>query len=127
MDDQSKRPLLKGRWAGAIDTVGGNLLATVLKMINYGGCVTCCGNVASYELSTTVYPFILRGVSLLGVDSVQCPMDIRTELWNQLSGTWKPDNLNDHVEEVSLTELNNKIDQILDGKLKGRTIINLEL
>jgi putative YhdH/YhfP family quinone oxidoreductase len=127
LDDKSGKSLLKGRWVGVIDTVGGNILTTALKSIKYGGCVTCCGNVASYELSTTVYPFILRGVSLLGVDSVQCPMNLRIDLWDKLSGVWKPDNLYTNVEEVSLSELNNKIDQILNGKLRGRTIVNLEL
>lgn len=127
LDDQSGRPLVKGRWAGVIDTVGGNILATAIKSTKYGGCVTCCGNVASHELLTTVYPFILRGVSLLGVDSVQCPMNLRTEVWEKLSGLWKPDNLHENVQEVTLEELNDKIDQILEGKLKGRTIVNLDL
>lgn len=127
LDDQSGKPLIKGRWAGVIDTVGGNMLATALKSTQYGGCITCCGNVAAYELSTTVYPFILRGISLLGVDSVQCPMNLRMELWDKLSGAWKPDKLHENVEEVSLMELNDKIHQILNGKLKGRTIVNLDL
>lgn len=127
LDDQSGKPLLKGRWAGVIDTVGGNILATAIKSTQYGGSVTCCGNVASYELLTTVYPFILRGVSLLGVDSVQCPMNIRTEVWDKLSELWKPDNLNENVQEVTLVELNDKINQMLKGELKGRTIVNLDL
>jgi len=125
LDDQSGKPLLKGKWAGVIDTVGGNILSTALKSTQYGGCVTCCGNVASHELATTVYPFILRGISLLGVDSVQCPANVRTEIWDKLSGEWKPENLDANVNEVSLMELNGKIDQILAGKLSGRTIINL--
>lgn len=127
LDDQSNKPLLKTRWAGVIDTVGGNILSTALKLTQYGGCVTCCGNVASYELATTVYPFILRGISLLGVDSVQCPMNVRTGIWDKLSGEWKPENLDANVDEVSLIELNDKIDQILAGKLSGRTIINLDI
>lgn len=127
LDDKSGRALLKGRWAGVIDTVGGNILATALKSTVYGGSVTSCGNAASPELDTTVYPFILRGVSLLGVDSVQCPMDIRLKLWDLLAGEWKPDNLGLNIEEVSLEELNSKIDMILQGKLIGRTIVNLDL
>jgi acrylyl-CoA reductase (NADPH) len=75
--DDSGRPLLRGRWAGAVDTVGGEYLATALKSTQYGGAVACCGLVASADLPTTVYPFILRGVSLLGVDSQACPMDTR--------------------------------------------------
>ncbi len=127
LDDQSGRILLKGRWAGVIDTVGGNILATALKSTNYGGSVTSCGNVASPEFSTSVYPFILRGVSLLGVDSVQCPMDLRLKIWDKLSNEWKPENLDENTEEVSLEELNAKIDLILEGKLTGRTIVNLDI
>lgn len=127
IDDDSGRALLKGRWAGVIDTVGGNILATAIKSTNYGGSVTTCGNVSSHEFSTSVYPFILRGVTLFGVDSVQCPMDTRLKIWEKLSLDWKPDNLNDNVDEVSLEGLIEKIDVILEGKNKGRTIVNLEL
>ncbi len=127
LNDQSGRPLLKVRWAGVIDTVGGNVLATALKSVRYGGCVTCCGNVASYELPTTVYPFILRGVSLFGVDSVQYPMDLRSELWAKLATEWKPENLDMNAQEISLTEVSEKIDLILKGQIKGRTVINLDL
>jgi acrylyl-CoA reductase (NADPH) len=127
LDDKSGRILLKGNWAGVIDTVGGNMLATALKSTNYGGSVTCCGNVASPELLTSVYPFILRGVTLYGVDSVQCPMDLRAKIWSTLANEWKPHNLNQNVEEVSLADLDNKINLILQGKLQGRTIVNLAL
>ncbi|MBU5674907.1 YhdH/YhfP family quinone oxidoreductase [Alkaliphilus sp. MSJ-5] len=127
IDDDSQRALLKGRWAGVIDTVGGNMLATAIKSTNYGGIVTCCGNVASHELSTSVYPFILRGVTLFGIDSVQCPMDIRLKIWDKLSSDWKLNNLNDNVDEVSLEGLSKKIDMILEGTHKGRTIVNLNL
>ncbi|VDN47468.1 putative quinone oxidoreductase YhfP [Petrocella atlantisensis] len=127
IDDKSERALSKGRWAGVIDTVGGNILATAIKSTNYGGSVTCCGNVASHEFSTSVYPFILRGITLFGIDSVQCPMDIRLKIWNALASDWKPNNLNDNVDEVSLEGLSKKIDMILAGKHKGRTIVNLEL
>lgn len=125
LDDKSEKLLLKGRWAGVIDTVGGNILATAIKSTKYGGCITCCGNVASHEIPTTVYPFIIRGVSLMGVDSVQCAMDSRIEIWNKLSNEWKPSNLHDNVEEVTLMELSDKIDLIIQGKIEGRIIINL--
>ncbi|EIW15525.1 YhdH/YhfP family quinone oxidoreductase [Pelosinus fermentans] len=127
LNDQSGRILLKGNWAGVIDTVGGNMLATALKSTNYGGSVTCCGNVASPELLTSVYPFILRGITLYGVDSVMCPMDLRLELWSLLATEWKPLQLEQNVEEVSLEGLDKKIDLILQGKLQGRTIVNLDL
>lgn len=127
VDDQSGKILLKERWAGVIDTVGGNILATALKSTKYGGCITSCGNVASPELSTTVYPFILRGISLLGVDSVQCPNELRIKLWHLLSNEWKADDLSSNVQEVSLKELDTRIDKILKGELFGRTIVNLDL
>lgn len=127
LDDDSGKPMLKGKWAGVIDTVGGNILATAIKSTNYGGSVTCCGNVKGHEFSTSVYPFILRGVTLFGIDSVQCPKKLRLEIWDKMSSDWKIDNLNENVEEVSLKDLNKKIDMMLSGKHKGRTIVNLEL
>ncbi|MDF2838612.1 MAG: quinone oxidoreductase [Evtepia sp.] len=125
LDDQSGKIMLKEKWAGVIDTVGGNILATALKSTKYGGSVTTCGNVASAKLLTTVYPFILRGISLIGIDSVECDMDLRIKLWNLLSNEWKIDRLDSNVEEVTLHELESKIQLILKGKLVGRTIVNL--
>jgi acrylyl-CoA reductase (NADPH) len=127
MDDKSGRAMLKERWAGVIDTVGGNILATALKCTKYGGSVTACGNVASHEISSSVYPFILRGVNLLGVDSVQCQMDLRLKLWDLLAGEWKPDNLALNVEEVGLEGLEEKISEILMGRITGRTLVNVSL
>jgi putative YhdH/YhfP family quinone oxidoreductase len=123
--DSSGRPLIKGRWSGVIDTVGGDILATAIKSTKYGGVVTCCGNVASPSLSTTVFPFILRGVSLLGIDSANCPMDIRLKLWDKIAGEWKIDNLDRLTKEISLEELDQNIEQILQGKQKGRVLVNL--
>ncbi|MGX7107915.1 YhdH/YhfP family quinone oxidoreductase [Facklamia miroungae] len=127
LDDQSGKALLKGQWAGVIDTVGGNLLSTAIKSVKYGGSVTCCGNVISGDLSTSIYPFILRGVSLLGIDSVQCDLDTRRKLWDYLANDWKIDHLTDNVEEVSLEDLDEKINLMLEGKHTGRTILNLSM
>lgn len=127
LDDISGKAILKGRWSGVIDTVGGNILSTAIKSVNYGGSVTCCGNVLSGELSTSIYPFILRGISLFGIDSVQCDMSTRIKIWDNLANDWKINNLNDNVEEVSLEGLNEKIDLMLEGKHTGRTIVNLEM
>lgn len=127
LDDTSGKALLKGQWAGVIDTVGGNMLSTAIRSVKYGGSVTCCGNVLSGELSTSIYPFILRGVSLFGIDSVQCHMDTRLKIWNRLANDWKTDNLTNSVDEVSLQGLSEKIDQILKGKHRGRTLVNLEI
>lgn len=123
LDDASGRAMLKGRWSGVIDTVGGNTLTTAIKSTKYGGSVTCCGNVSSPEFSSSIFPFILRGVSLLGIDSVQCPMNHRKEIWSKLATVWKFDHLDQNVHEVTLEELSKRIDMMLTGKHVGRTII----
>jgi putative YhdH/YhfP family quinone oxidoreductase len=123
-NDTSGRPLQKPRWAGVVDTVGGNILATALKTTKYAGLVAACGNAMSAELNVNVFPFILRGVSLLGVDSVEIPMRARQMAWNKLAGEWSID-VGSLVTEVSLEELNPKIDEILKGGIRGRVLINL--
>ncbi|MEN8232146.1 MAG: YhdH/YhfP family quinone oxidoreductase [Thermodesulfobacteriota bacterium] len=123
--DSSGKPLLKEKWAGAIDTVGGEILATAIKSTAYGGLVTCCGNVASPELPLSVYPFILRGVSLLGIDSAKCPIHIRQEIWQKLAGAWKIGNLDSLVTECRLPELSGIIEKMLQGRQTGRVIVNL--
>lgn len=125
--DTSARPLLKGRWAGAVDAVGGNILATAIKSAKYGGLVAACGNAAAADFSTSVYPFILRGVSLLGVDSVECAMETRMLVWNKLAKEWKVNLSGDLISEFSLEELSPKIDQILKGGIRGRAVVNLSL
>lgn len=123
-NDTSGRPLQKPRWAGVVDTVGGNILATALKAAKYGGLVAACGNAMSPDLNVNVFPFILRGVSLLGVDSVEIPMRSRQMAWSKLAGEWKID-LAGLVTEVSLEELNPKIDEILKGGIRGRVVVDL--
>lgn len=123
INDTSGRGMLKSRWAGVIDTVAGNTLTTALKSTKYGGCVTCCGNVTSHEFSSSIYPFIIRGITLLGIDSVQCPMALRKEIWINLATTWKID-FESNITEVSLDHLDERIHLMLDGKHVGRTILN---
>jgi acrylyl-CoA reductase (NADPH) len=123
--DTSPRPLLKGRWACVVDTVGGEYLATALKSTQYGGAVTCCGLVASADLSTTVYPFILRGISLLGVDSQNCPLDLRRQIWHKLTADWKLPNLDHLATERTLADLEPEIERILTGKQRGRIVVRL--
>ena len=123
-NDTSGRPLQKPRWAGVVDTVGGNILATALKTTKYGGLVAACGNAMSHELTVNVFPFILRGVSLLGVDSVEIPMRARQMAWSKLAGEWSID-VASLVTEVSLEDLNPKIDEILKGGIRGRVLVNL--
>jgi len=123
-NDTSGRPLQKPRWAGVIDTVGGNILATALKTAKYGGLVAACGNAMSPELNVNVFPFILRGVSLLGVDSVEIPMRARQMAWSKLAGEWKIE-FGNIIKEVSLEELNPQIDAILKGAVRGRVVVDL--
>ena len=124
-NDTSGRPLQKPRWAGVVDTVGGNILATALKTTKYGGLVAACGNAMSADLAVSVYPFILRGVSLLGVDSVEVPASTRVRTWQKLAQEWKVDFSSDLISECSLEELSPKIDQILQGGMRGRVVVDL--
>lgn len=123
--DASGRPLLKAQWAGVLDTVGGEILATAIKSTHPWGTVTCCGNVASPDLPLTVFPFILRGVRLIGIDSQNCPMDIRRKVWKHLAGDWKIDALHDLCTEIGLNGLDENIDLILKGLQKGRVVVDL--
>lgn len=123
--DSSGRPLLRGRWAGVVDTVGGEMLATALKSTDLNGTLTCCGNVGGPALNTTVFPFILRGIGLLGIDSQNCAMDQRRQVWQKLAAEWQPEGLGALAEEVDLQGLDPKIDQILAGGLTGRVVVNL--
>jgi len=122
----TRRPMLKARWAGAIDTVGGDLLAAAVKSTGPLGIVTCCGNAASAQLDLTVYPFILRGITLAGIDSQNCPMPLRRAIWSKLADGWRFDALAGLYETVSLAAVNGRIDAMLRGELKGRTVVQLE-
>lgn len=124
--ENTNPPILKPQWAGVIDTVGGEILATAIKSTKQDGIVTCCGNVASPDLPINVFPFILRGISLLGIDSQHCPMAFRSKVWKNLATDWKFDYLDSIYEEIVLDQLNDKIQLILKGELKGRTLVNLK-
>ena len=120
----AEKALLKPTWGGAIDTVGGPILFNVIKALRYNASVAACGLVASPELPATVYPFILRGVNLLGVDSVVPPMEKKRELWNRLAGPWRLD-LEPLVVPLTLDTLSDAIDTILKGEMAGRGLVNL--
>ncbi len=124
--DRSNRMLLKEKWGGVIDTVGGEMLATAIKSTRYGGAITCCGNTASPDLPLNVYPFILRGVSLIGIDSAECPMAVRIPIWQKIATTWRLPTLERVATEISLKELDQQIESILQGKQRGRVILNLD-
>jgi putative YhdH/YhfP family quinone oxidoreductase len=125
LNDTSGRPMLKSIYAGAVDTVGGNILATILKSLHYGGAVAACGLVASPDLPTSVFPFILRGNALLGIDSAECPMNKRLEIWQYLASDWKLDNLNLISHEIGLEEVPAKLDLMLQGKALGKTLVKI--
>lgn len=126
VQDSSSKPLLGGQWAGAIETVGGSMLDTVLRQTHRNGTVACCGNVLGHELHTNVYPFILRGVTLAGIDSGNCPMKHRRKLWKRLGTSWKPRHLSEVSRSCSLEELNREIDLILEGGQVGRVVVEHE-
>ncbi|MCP4717832.1 MAG: oxidoreductase, partial [Desulfobacteraceae bacterium] len=103
----------------------GDILATAIKSTDSSGIVTCCGNVASPDLPINVFPFILRGVSLIGIDSQHCPMPLRQTLWEHLSSDWKPDMLESMSTRVNLENLGPSIEKILKGQLRGRTLVEM--
>jgi putative YhdH/YhfP family quinone oxidoreductase len=123
--DTGARPLLKAEYAGAVDTVGGGILATVLKKIAYGGVVTTCGLTMSHELNTTVFPFILRGVSLMGVDSVELPIQEKRAVWERIAGDLRVRNIESLASQTSLGELPQYLKMILEGKTTGRLVVKI--
>lgn len=126
-EKMDKKPLLKPIYAGGIDTVGGVILENIIKCTRAMGAVTCCGNVASPKIELTVFPFILRGVTLIGIDSQNYPMRYREKVWEKLSNAWKTDQMTATATEIPLTALNEKIDLMLQGKLQGRTVVALQV
>ncbi len=122
----SERPMMKTRWAGVVDCVGGEMLAAAVKSTQHGGVVTCCGLVGSIDLPLNVFPFILRGVRLIGIDSGECTMGHRTAVWQRLATEWKLDRLEAMVDEVGLEGLETKIQGMLQGGLKRRALVNLQ-
>lgn len=124
-EELQNRPLLKPMFAGAVDTVGGVILQNIIKSVNPLGVVTACGNAASIKLELTVFPFILRGVSLIGIDSQNYPMKYREQVWNKLANEWKASNLENNATTIALEDLCEKLNLMLKGQLKGRTVLKL--
>lgn len=121
--DRSQKPLLSSRWAAAIDTVGGTMLDAVLRQTSHNGVVACCGNVLGHHLETSIYPFILRGVSLMGIDSGIAKMVDRERIWKKLGGSWKPLALNLVVTMCRTKQLKKEIDRILEGNQVGKKVV----
>ncbi|MGE8498114.1 MAG: YhdH/YhfP family quinone oxidoreductase [Pseudomonas sp.] len=125
LQDGTEKPMLKEQWGGAVDTVGGDILFNVVKSLRYGGSVACCGLTAGVGFKGSVLPFILRGVNLLGVDSVELPLVVKASMWDKLSLQWKLD-LGGLVTEVGLNELPQAIPRILAGELVGRVLVRVD-
>lgn len=123
---QSARPLETQRWSGAVDTVGGDMLARVLAETCYGGAVAACGLAGSYKLPTTVMPFILRNVRLQGVDSVYCPAERRQQAWTRLQSDLNPALLTDVEQVIELEQVPEYARKIVDGQVRGRTVVKLK-
>jgi len=124
--DGKVRALGKQKWAAAVDPVGGEPLASLLSQIQYGGSVAVSGLTGGTKLPTTVFPFILRGVNLLGIDSVNCPMETRLKIWNRLATDFKPKKLEELIQqEVTLEQLPDVLPTLLKGQARGRILVKL--
>ena len=123
MEEQGK-PLQKGLYQGGVDTVGGSILSNFISQTSQRGAITCCGNVAGDKLQTSVFPFILRGVSLIGIDSAESLLEVKKEVWNNFSKDWKID-LEKITKEVRLDSLSDEVEKILKGEQVGRIRVNL--
>lgn len=120
------KPLLKERWAGAVDSVGSHTLANVCASTCYGGVVTACGLAQGFDFPATVMPFILRGVSLVGIDSVNAPYDKRVSAWDKLSELVDSELLADNTEEITLEHCVTVATDLLAGKVRGRVVVNCQ-
>jgi putative YhdH/YhfP family quinone oxidoreductase len=123
-----QKPLEKAIWAGCIDTVGGDMLAGITRVIEPWGNIAACGMAGGHGLHTTVFPFILRGVSLLGVSSTNCSIEVRRKIWDRLGNEWKPPHLDEIIrEEVTLDTMGPVFDRLLAGGARGRSVVKIDL
>ncbi len=124
-DVENKRPMGSEKFDGVIDTVGGNILAEALKIVKYDGVVTCCGLTSSFELPTNVFPFILRGVRLIGIDSVECKIEKKIAAWEKIASDFKIDTLDELTNEIGLDQISDAYKALLDGKAVGRYLVKI--
>ena len=117
--------MARERWIGGVDSVGSTTLANVLSMTRYGGAVAACGLAGGMDLPGSVAPFILRGVSLLGIDSVMCPLPRRQEAWNRLETDLDPTKLAAMTSEIGLSDVIEAGERILAGAVRGRIVVNI--
>ncbi|HEY1796848.1 MAG TPA: MDR family oxidoreductase [Stellaceae bacterium] len=125
LSEKPTRPLDRERWAGAVDAVGGNTLATLLTQLKYMASAASCGLAGGSDLPSTVIPFLLRGVNLLGIDSVMCPYEPRVEAWQRVAGDLPLDKLESIIDEVSFDALPGLAKKILSGGVRGRTVVRI--
>lgn len=128
--ENAKRPMNKPQWAAAIDTVGGDILSNIIKSIQYGGSVACCGMVAGPDINTSVFPFILRGVNLLGVDSVELPLDVKQDIWEMIGKQWLFPNFAEFkkatTHQIRLEQVSEAVDHVLNASHLGRYVVKIQ-
>ena len=127
LTEDSGKPMLKGRWAGAVETVGGKTLEVLTRSMRHRGVLTCCGMITGSELHTNVFPFILRGLSLIGIDSAECPMPMKKDIWAKLAADWKlePEVLERIATEIPLSDAANALTEMKNGHSRGRTVVRV--
>lgn len=124
-DIEDKKPLGSEKYDAVVDTVGGNILAQALKIVKYDGVATCCGLTSSFKLDTNVFPFILRGVRLIGIDSVECSIEKKKSAWEKLANEFKIDTLEKLTNEITINEIKETYGKLLEGKAVGRYLVKL--
>ena len=125
-DIENKRPMGSEKYDGVIDTVGGNILAEALKVLKYDGVATCCGLTSSFALNTNVFPFILRGVRLIGIDSVECKIEKKIAAWEKIAGDFKIARLEDLTTEITLDGVKEAYESLLAGNATGRYLVKID-
>ncbi|MDC3108574.1 YhdH/YhfP family quinone oxidoreductase [SAR86 cluster bacterium] len=119
-EGEMKSPLAKPRWAGGVDAVGSDILSNLITATHQRAAIACCGMVGGVNLNTSIFPFILRGLSLLGIDSAETLIEVKKEIWNNFASDWKLEKINDQIKDVGLEEMSSEIEKILKGKQVGR-------
>jgi alcohol dehydrogenase len=119
-EGEMKSPLSKPRWAGGVDAVGSDILSNLITATHQRAAIACCGMVGGINLNTSIFPFILRGLSLLGIDSAETLIEVKKEIWHNFATDWKLKKINDQIKDIGLDELNLEIEKILKGEQVGR-------
>ena len=119
-EGEMKSPLAKPRWAGGVDAVGSDILSNLITATHQRAAIACCGMVGGVNLNTSIFPFILRGLSLLGIDSAETLIEVKKEIWNNFASDWKLEKINHQIKDVELEELSSEIEKILKGEQVGR-------